>query len=229
MMPSGFTSFTKKKLVAASLVSLCVIGLAGCGEDSIYAIESLTSSPTTAQRDPNHIYANHDKGIDPDIDPKEMNTQEKFDRLMAIYEKGGVKQTTDWLAICNQVNVPALRKMGFDPQRDLNNRDSSPGKYNCYWTRDKGRLAFYFGRAKSLEAVKARKDFTLTRMVERNNQTYYLGNIRYFGKGTVLQAFSCSVTFERSGVTYLASFNGKDPKTHEQACDELIEMVSPKR
>jgi len=140
-----------------------------------------------------------------------------------------VRQTPDWLEICNQVNVPALRKIGFDPQKDLKNRHGGLRKFMCSWGRDNGRLQFYFGRENSLQEILDRKDIDRRWVTKRGDQTYYMGHIEFVGEGTPLNRYDCTLAYERGGHAYLASFTGKDPKTHEQACDELISMVTPQK
>lgn len=215
-----------QRLIAISLVSLSVISLAGCGGDSIYAENSASSSSTTVQRDPNKVYPKHDKGIEPDTDPEDINTEEKFDRLMKIYDKWGAKQTPDWIAICNAANIPEMRKMGFDPQNDLQDRQTGQHKWNCYWATAHDNMQFYFGRMESLQAANTRKGFELQKTIKRYGNTYYIGHVYYLGEGTPVLAFSCTVNFESNGVAYSAAFLGKDPKPQEQACDELINMAT---
>ncbi|MCZ0211859.1 hypothetical protein OZK63_41615, partial [Streptomyces sp. UMAF16] len=81
---------------------------------------------------------------DPNI--KNFDTVQEYRDYYALTKKWGLKQTADWLEICNQVNVPAMRTIGFDPQKDLENRYGGEEKFNCYWDRDRGRLQFFFGR-----------------------------------------------------------------------------------
>ena len=87
----------------------------------------------------------------------------------------------------------------------------------------------YFGRIDSSETVRSNPKFHYLRAVKRNGETYYLGHVEYTGEGTIAQAFTCSLTFDRDGVGYVASFNGKDPITADQACDDLMAMMAPRK
>ena len=220
---------TGKRLVTAVVMCGLLVGVSGCESHSVLSGKSVGKSSVSAsasaeQRDPNRIYAKHDKGADPNV--KHFGSAQAYDDFEAVLEKWGLKQTPDWLEICNQVNVPALRKVGLDPQKDLQNRYGGEEKFNCYWFRDNGRLALYFGRIDAVDEVKSNPKFHYKGTIERDGQTYYMGHVVYTGEGTVAQAFSCSLTFERDGTAYKASFNGKDPKTEQQACDDLINMMS---
>ena len=219
-----------RKLTAIALACTVLVGLSGCNNESVLSSgTSGSASSSTSQRDPDRIYANHTEGVDPDSKMEGLTPDGGFKEFMDIYRKWGVKQTPDWLAICNQVNVPALRRVGFDPQKDLDMRQGGAEKYNCYWFRDNGRLALYFGRIDSSETVRSNPKFHYLHAVKRNGETYYLGHVEYTGEGTIAQAFTCSLTFDRDGVGYVASFNGKDPKTADQACDDLMAMMAPCR
>lgn len=222
-----------KRLVTAAVMCGLLVGVSGCESHSVLSgsgqpvdKSSVSASANAGRRDPDRIYANHDKGVPPDQTMGDVKGSEDFNRNLKIYEKWGVKQTSEWLEICNQVNVPVLRKVGLDPQKDLQNRYGGEEKFNCYWFRDNGRLALYFGRIDSVDEVKSNPKFHYKGTIERDGQTYYMGHVVYTGEGTVAQAFSCSLTFERDGTAYKASFNGKDPKTEQQACDDLINMMS---
>jgi hypothetical protein len=54
-----------------------------------------------------------------------------------------------------------------------------------------------------------------------------MGHIEFAAEGTSLNRYDCTLAYEHGKYAYFASFTGKDPKTHEQACNELIDMVSP--
>lgn len=205
------------------------ITLTGCHNQSVITRATDTNPSSITQRDSNRIHANHTEGVDPDAGTKGFESGDKFDDYYAQLEKWGVKQTPDWLKICNQVNVPALRKVGFDPQKDLENRRAGAHKTNCYWTQDKGRLQFFFGTTDSAERIKNNPKFRYSNTVNRDGETYYLGDIEFVGEGTTINRYSCSLTYERNDQAYMAAFTGKDPKTHEEACSDLIDMVSPQK
>ena len=222
-----------KRLVTAVVACGLLVGVSGCDNHSVLSGsgksvgKSSTSASASAGRDPDRIYANHDKGADLNI--KNFDTVQEYRDYYALTKKWGLKQTADWLEICNQVNVPALRKVGFDPQKDLQNRHGGNKKSICFWLRDHDRLQFFFGRENSLKEILDRKDIDRRWVTKRGSQTYYMGHIEFFAEGTSLNRYDCTLAYERGGHAYLASFTGKDPKTHEQACDELISMVSPKK
>ena len=223
-----------KRLVTAVVACGLLVGVSGCDNHSVLSgsgksvgKSSTSASASAGQRDPDRIYANHDKGVDPKI--KHFDSPEAFDEYYAVLGKWGVRQTPDWLEICNQVNVPALRKIGFDPQKDLKNRHGGLRKFMCSWGRDNGRLQFYFGRENSLQEILDRKDIDRRWVTKRGDQTYYMGHIEFVGEGTPLNRYDCTLAYERGGHAYLAAFTGKDPKSHKQACDELIDMVSPQK
>ena len=142
-----------KRLVTAAVMCGLLVGVSGCESHSVLSGKSVgkssTSASASAGRDPDRIYANHDKGADPNI--KNFDTVQEYRDYYALTKKWGLKQTADWLEICNQVNVPAMRTIGFDPQKDLENRYGGEEKFNCYWDRDRGRLQFFFGRIDTLQ------------------------------------------------------------------------------
>ena len=222
---------TGKRLVTAVVMCGLLVGVSGCESHSVLSGKSVgkssTSASASAGRDPDRIYANHDKGADPNI--KNFDTVQEYRDYYALTKKWGLKQTADWLEICNQVNVPAMRTIGFDPQKDLENRYGGEEKFNCYWDRDRGRLQFFFGRIDTLQEYLDRKDIDRRSTMTRGGRTYYMGHIEFFAEGTSLNRYDCTLAYERGGHAYLASFTGKDPKTHEQACDELISMVTPQK
>ena len=218
-----------RKLTAVALACTVLVGLSGCNNQSVLSTSTSASSSSSKQSDPDRIHANHDQGVDPDAGTKGIGVGEEFNDYFAQLEKWGVKQTPDWLEICNQVNVPALRRVGFDPQKDLENRRAGAGKNNCYWVKPRNELSLLFGKTDDVNRIRNADDFHYTNTVTRDGHTYYLGHIEFVGEGTFVRTFSCSVTFERSGVAYMASFIGRAPKTHEQACNELIEIVSPQK
>lgn len=225
-----------RQRVSALLVACGVlVGVAGCGEpvakNATGTSNENNSAPSigspTQQRDPDRIYANHTEGVDPHEEVRDLQSMEDYREGLATFEKWGVQQTPDWLEICNQVNVPGLRKAGFDPQKNLDNRRGSRHLYNCSWSVDKGRLHLMFGPTDPVEKIISDPDFRYSHTVERKGETYYMGRLSLAGEGTVAKRFTCSLIFERKGQTYTAVFTGKEQKTHEQACEELINMVVP--
>ena len=218
-----------KRLVTAAVMCGLLVGVSGCESHSVLSGKSVgkssTSASASAGRDPDRIYANQDKGADPNI--KNFDTVQEYRDYYALTKKWGLKQTADWLEICNQVNVPAMRTIGFDPQKDLENRYGGEEKFNCYWDRDRGRLQFFFGRIDTLQEYLDRKDIDRRSTMTRGGRTYYMGHIEFAAEGTSLNRYDCTLAYEHGKYAYFASFTGKDPKTHEQACNELIDMVSP--
>ena len=218
-----------RKLTAVALVCTVLVGLSGCNNQSVLSTSTSASSSSSSQRDPDRIYANHTEGVDPDSKMEDLTPDGGFKEFMDIYRKWGVKQTPDWLAVCNQVNVPALRRVGFDPQKDLDNRQGGDEKFNCYWVKPRNELSLLFGKTDDVNRIRKESKFHYTNTVTRDGHTYYLGHIECVGEATFVRTFSCSVTFERSGVAYMASFIGRAPKTPEQACNDLIAMMSPRK
>ena len=226
MMSSFSLTSPGKKLTAVAFVCTVLGGLAGCDNQSVLNNNTSASWSSSSQRNPDHIYANHTEGVEPDQSWDSVKTGEDVDRNLAIYRKWGLKQTSDWLAICNQVNVSALRKVGFDPQKDLLNRDGGVGKYSCYWSHNKGQIQFFFSQEKSLDEANHRDGFELRGVVKRDGRSYYMGHIKFVGEGTSLQGFECSLNYEHDGVAYAAAITGKDPKSHDEACNELMSIVT---
>lgn len=129
-----------KRLVTAAVMCGLLVGVSGCESHSVLSgsgqpvdKSSVSASANAGRRDPDRIYANHDKGVPPDQTMGDVKGSEDFNRNLKIYEKWGVKQTSEWLEICNQVNVPVLRKVGVDPQKDLQNRRGGQFKFTCSW------------------------------------------------------------------------------------------------
>lgn len=219
-----------KKLAAVALACAVLVGLSGCNNRSVLnSASGVSASSSSSQRDLDRIYANHTEGADPDGGYKDYKSREEFRKRVAVLNKWGVKQTSDWLAICNQVNVQAMREVGFDPQKDLLNRFGGAEKNNCYWSQDNWRLQFFLGKTDSVDRIKSEPKFNYSSTVHRNGEIYYMGHIRFFGGGTTINQYDCSLAFERDDDAYMAAFTGKDPKTHDEACNELIEMVSPRK
>ena len=142
---------TVKRLVSAVVACGLLVGVSGCESHSVLSgsgksvgKSSVSASVSAGQRDPDRIYAKHDKGVDPSIE--DFNSPQEYRDYRALMEKWGAKQTPDWLEICNQVNVPAMRKIGFDPQKDLQNRRTGQARSMCSWFRDHDRLQFFSAR-----------------------------------------------------------------------------------
>lgn len=209
-----------------------ILCLVGCGRQSVYS-EGIRASTAAAgvpvQSDPDRIHANHDHGADPNAGVHGFKSEQEYYDYRALIRQWGLKQIPDWLAVCNQVNVPALRRVGFDPQKDLDNRQGGDEKFNCYWVKPRNELSLLFGKTDDVNRIRKESKFHYTNTVTRDGHTYYLGHIEFVGEGTFVRTFSCSVTFERSGVAYMASFIGRAPKTHDQACNDLIAMMSPRK
>ena len=62
---------TGKRLVTAVVMCGLLVGVSGCESHSVLSGKSVgkssTSASASAGRDPDRIYANHDKGADPNI------------------------------------------------------------------------------------------------------------------------------------------------------------------
>ena len=78
-----------KRLVTAVVACGLLVGVSGCDNHSVLSGsgksvgKSATSASASAgQRDPDRIYANHDKGVDPKI--KHFDSPEAFDEYLSL-------------------------------------------------------------------------------------------------------------------------------------------------
>ena len=75
-----------KRLVTAAVMCGLLVGVSGCESHSVLSGKSVgkssTSASASAGRDPDRIYANHDKGVDPKI--KHFDSPEAFDEYYAV-------------------------------------------------------------------------------------------------------------------------------------------------
>mgnify|MGYP001507756593 FL=1 len=225
-----------KRLVTAAVMCGLLVGVSGCESHSVLSgsgqpvdKSSVSASANAGRRDPDRIYANHDKGVPPDQTMGDVKGSEDFNRNLKIYEKWGVKQTSEWLEICNQVIVPVLRKGRGDPQKELQLWRGREFKFSCSWFTTHETVQFFFSTETSLQTANTRHGFKPSGQVNRYGETYDMGDIEFIAEGTPLNRYSCALNFERHGVAYEAAITGKEPKTHEQACNELIDMVSPQK
>ena len=78
-----------KRLVTAVVMCGLLVGVSGCDNHSVLSgsgksvgKSSTSASASAGQRDPDRIYANHDKGVDPKI--KHFDSPEAFDEYYAV-------------------------------------------------------------------------------------------------------------------------------------------------
>ena len=189
-----------KRLVTAAVMCGLLVGVSGCESHSVLSgsgqpvdKSSVSASANAGRRDPDRIYANHDKGVPPDQTMGDVKGSEDFNRNLKIYEKWGVKQTSEWLEICNQVNVPVLRKVGVDPQKDLQNRRGGQFKFTCSWFTTHETVQFFFSTETSLQTANTRHGFKPSGQVNRYGETYDMGDIEFIAEGTPLNRYSCAL------------------------------------
>lgn len=235
------TRSTASRCLERALYVVMFIGLilclVGCDGQSIYsegsgstsAVAGSSTQSSSAEPGTERIHANHDQGVDADLSAEDLRDPKTRDQYREIFKKWGVKQTPDWLAVCNQVNVPALRKYGIDPQKDLGNRPGGRETYICMWDSASAKKSFYIGRFDDIEKLKADKKFNYQKTVQQNGETYYLGNVEYFQPVGASDGFTCSAGFERGGEAYVASYIENDYTGKNNTCDALFEILKPQQ
>ena len=168
------------------------------------------------------IHANHDKGAKLGGTLNDLKSYDEIRAAQERLEKWGVEQTPEWLAICNAINRKALRQLGFDPQRDLKNRDGKIPNA-CAWRSEEPPSYVALSISdKSIAELDKRENFVFTKVVEVDGRKIHLGHVQHdFDNST-----NCAANFEKDGKVYALEYlRFDDNKDQETLCDTAIELT----
>lgn len=171
------------------------------------------------------IHANTDKGVKLGMTLKDMKSYEQYQKLEKQFKKYGVEQSPEWLAICNTINRKALRKLGFDPQNDLQKRSGDYALRDaCIWELENKNWNVGIWKAPaSLEELNNRDLFVHERTVTYNGQVVHVGYVKH---KTREQFVDCAVNMQKSSGVYGLELNIADEDyTHEEVCDMLLDLT----
>lgn len=168
------------------------------------------------------IHANHDRGAEPGVtfgDVDDKGLQDYSDEFM----EWGLKQTPDWLEICNTINKAELRKLGIDPQKDLLQREGGEGKrWACGWKRKGESLVVLARHDKPLEEVSQPPRFELDRKVTVNGREANVGKILH----RMSLSEACAVDYYYHGVAYTVSYQlPYEPEDPNEVCNAAIALA----
>ena len=124
------------RIVAALCGVVVLLGATACDNGGLMMKAGMgqESGPTLDTDGEPFIHANHDRGVDPKLTLGDINGEEDLDAYDKEILEWGLQQTPDWLEICNTINKRELRKLGIDPQKDLQQREPGEGKrWVCVW------------------------------------------------------------------------------------------------
>lgn len=168
------------------------------------------------------IHANHDEGVKlEDVDNYRMSRDE-IRAMQERLEKWGVEQTPEWLEICNAINRKALRKLRFNPQRDLWNRDSKLPNA-CIWKSGIPPSYVALGLSdESIAELDKSEDFVLKKVVNVDGMEIHLGH----RASDLPDPAGCVANFEKNGKIYLLEYIRLDFREgQEPPCNIAIELA----
>lgn len=203
----------RRSTVRRIIAGVCAVGLA--------------FGATACQQDAEEplIHAQHDKGAKLGGRIGDLESGKQIDDMVDVYLKWGAEQSPDWLKICNSINRKSLRKLGFDPQADLQNRNAKPDQVNqCVWISDETEQTVSI--AKGYDSVKeadSRGNFELEKVVRVNDREIHVGHIKFRRK----QKSTCTTNFESVGAVYTVTYFNDAPEVNKHdACEVAIDLSS---
>ena len=170
------------------------------------------------------IHANHDRGAEPGVtfgDFDDKGLQDYSDEFM----EWGLKQTPDWLEICNTINKAELRKLGIDPQKDLLQREGGEGKrWVCVWKDFPEQLVAIARIDAPMEEASRPPRFKLHYETTVNGKPARVGQVQQ--DLPITQA--CAVDYYYQGTVYSVAYQlarvPEDPHS-TQACDAALALA----
>lgn len=199
-----------------SFFKRCITGLCAiCLIFSTTACQSSDEEPL--------IHANHDKGMKFGTHIKDIESRQQIRDIHDYVERWGAEQTPEWLAICNTINRKALRKLGFDPQNNLRNRDSGDLKDSCAWEKENyNRRVLISLMRDSIDQLNARENFYYFNTVNDAGRKIYVGKLDNHLSGTK----GCGANFRTNNknysIIYLTSIKNDDI---DKLCQEVVELA----
>lgn len=168
------------------------------------------------------IHANHDQGATFGRKLEDLNSFDEFTSIRKRTQKWGAEQTTDWLDICSTINRKALRKLGFDPQNDLEDRNGE-FKDVCAWSNKYGEYRVTIGTIDAeMDEINQRPNFSYIRTVEVDGRKVYLGSMSH----KVTSSISCNGDFARDGKNYVIAYISRVPDQNiDELCDGVIQLA----
>ena len=215
-----FRSSRRWSRVLAALCGVVVLlGATACdnGGSMMKAWMGQESGPTLDTDGEPFIHANHDRGAKPGVTIGELKTQAERDAYDDEFIEWGLQQTPDWLEICNTINKRELRKLGIDPQKDLQQREGGEGKrWACGWKHNKEKLVVIARIDAPMEVASRPPRFTLDHTTTVNGEPARVGSV--LDDEPLSQA--CTIDYKYEGQVYSITYKLLDETQNKhEACD----------
>ena len=221
-----FRSSLRWSRVRAAVCGVAVLlGATAChdGGSTMKAGMGQESGPTLDTDGEPFIHANHNRGAEPGKTYGDAKSLEEVHAYEKEFIEWGLKQTPDWLEICNTINKRELRKFGIDPQKDLLDREGGEGKrWICMWKHNSEKIMGITWVDGSMEVANSRPNFVLDHTTTVNGKKAYVGSLR---KNYPLSQ-SCAVNYMYQGKVYTVSYQlGTKPESETAACDAALALA----
>lgn len=182
---------------------------------------------TACQSDEPLIHAQHDQGAKFGKKIKHVRSYDEIKEAEERLKKWGAEQSPDWLAVCNSINRRALRKLGFDPQNDLQYRSALPGReFQCVWVTDDPAQTVVISKGDSsmtIDKANSRDKFELEGKENIKGRDIYFGHIRFRQE----QKSTCTTNFEANSAVYTVTYFNDVPEVNKHdACEVAIDLSS---
>ena len=168
------------------------------------------------------IHANHNQGSTFGRKLEDLNSFEEYQNIDKRTRKWGAEQTAEWLEICNTINRKALRKLGFDPQNDLEDRN---GEFRnvCVWKDASGQYRVTIGTLDAeMDEINQRPNFSYIRTVEVDGRKVYLGSMSH----KVTSSISCNGDFTKNGENFVIAYISRVPDQNiDELCDGVVQLA----
>ena len=214
-----FRSSRRWSRVLAALCGVAVLlGATAChdGGSTMKAGMGQESGPKLDTDGEPFIHANHNRGADPNIRVGQVDQKGLEDYTDELTD-WGLQQTPDWLEICNTINKHELRKLGIDPQKDLQQRKGGDGKrWACGWKHNKEKLVVIARIDAPMEVASRPPRFTLDHTTTVNGEPARVGSV--LDDEPLSQA--CTIDYKYEGQVYSITYKllGETQNKYE-ACD----------
>ena len=212
------------RIVAALCGVVVLLGATACDNGGLMMKAGMgqESGPTWDTDGEPFIHANHNRGAKPGKTYGDAKSLEEVHAYEKEFMEWGLKQTPDWLEICNTINKRELRKLGIDPQKDLLQREGGGKRWLCMWKHDNEQIMGIMQVDGSMEVANSRPNFVLDRQVIVNGQKAYVGSLdSYYPLSQ-----SCAVNYMYQGKVYTVSYQlGAKPENESAACDAALALA----
>ena len=213
------------RIVAALCGVVVLLGATACdnGGSMMKAGMGQESGPRLDTDGEPFIHANHNRGAEPGKTYGDAKSLEEVHAYEKEFMEWGLKQTPDWLEICNTINKHELGKLGVDPQKDLLQREGGEGKrWVCGWKHALDVIVLIARHDKPLEEVSVEPRFELDHKVTVNGRSANVGRI--MEEYPISQA--CAVDYYYKSTVYTVSYRlVHEPDNSDAACTAAIALA----